>query len=330
MVNRKRSRSLPVPELESLHLQPEVPGFNDSSYFAGWQEDGLSFVTRQAFRSDKHNENWLKIHLPGEGVWGFENRNLPAGQGFVQGSLKYIIITPGKHWAIKYKGPVFKDNIEEEISLEISWEGTGPIIDFDRLGTLQENTARCIAAEPWNSAFFKKLKELHKVHYEQAGRVRGKILFREKEYLLEGSGVRDHSFGRRSWNGWVRHIWFLGVLEDGRYFNASIIDYDFIKGLKAGYLGDTGNAITLAGLPSFEELALPESLPEVLTLPLLLRAGEDKKTLTVKMETFFPFVMDGVYHIRQALAHFTLDDIPGMGIAEMGINMKKYGIRLSD
>jgi len=38
MVGRKRSRDLPVGELESLHLQPEIPGFNDSIYFAGWQK----------------------------------------------------------------------------------------------------------------------------------------------------------------------------------------------------------------------------------------------------------------------------------------------------
>ncbi len=330
MVGRKRSRSLPVTNLEKLHLQPEVQGFNDSIYFSGWQSDGLSFVTRQAFRSDKHNENWLKIHIPGEGVWGFENRELPAGEGFVQGSLKYINDIPGKLWHIKYNGPVFKDKVEEEIALDISWEGSGPVIDFDHQGALLDVTAQRIAAEPWNRDFFKKLKELHKIHYEQAGTVRGKILWKGKEFLLNGQGVRDHSFGKRSWNGWDRHIWYLGVLEDGRYFNTSVIDYDFIKGLKAGYLGNATSAVTLAGLPSFEELALPEPLPVEVTLPLRLRAGEKEKILTVKMEAFFPFVMDGVYHIRQALADFTLDGVPGMGIAEMGINIKHYGSDLSD
>ena len=228
------------------------------------------------------------------------------------------------------KGPAFKDKVKEEISLNISWKGSDPVIDFDNRGALLDVTAQRIAAEPWNRDFFKKLKELHKVHYEQAGKVQGTLSFRGRDYHLDGAGIRDHSFGKRSWDDWDRHIWYLGVLEDGRYFNASIIDYDFIKGLKAGYLGDARNAVTLAGLPSFEGLALPEPLPEELTLPLQLRTGEKEKILTVKMEAFFPFVMDGVYHIRQALAHFSLDGVPGMGIAEMGINMNKYGIDLSD
>jgi len=330
MVGRKRARSLPLSDLETLHLQPEVPGYNDSIYFSGWQNDGLSFVTRQAFRSDKHNENWLKIHIPGEGVWGFENRDLPDGQGFAQGPLEYLPNTPGIRWQLKYKGPVFKDDIEEEALVDISWEGIGPVIDFDRQGALLENTARQIARQPWNREFFRKLRELHKVHYEQAGRVAGTIVFRGQEYVLSGHGVRDHSFGRRSWEGWDRHLWYLGVLEDGRYFNASIIDYDFIKDLKAGYLGDASAAETLAGLPSFAELSLKEPLPVEVVLPLQIHPGEEKKLLKVKMIAFFPFLMDDTYHIRQALAHFTLDGVPGMGIAEMGINTKKHDVDLPD
>jgi len=330
MVGRKRSRSLPLTDLEKLHLQPEVSGYNDSIYFSGWQNDGLSFVTRQAFRSDKENENWLKIHIPGEGVWGFENRQLPAGKGFVQGPLEYHNDIPGSLWILKYKGPVSKDEVEEEVLLDISWKGIGPVIDFDRQGALLENTARQIAQQSWSREFFRKLRELHKVHYEQAGSVAGRIVFRGKEYVFNGHGVRDHSFGRRSWEGWDRHIWYLGVLEDGRYFNASIIDYDFIKDLKAGYLGDASAAETLAGLPSFSELSLKEPLPAEVELPLQLRPGEEKKLLKVRMKAFFPFLMDDTYHIRQALAHFSLDGVPGMGIAEMGINTKKHDVDLSD
>ena len=329
MIKHRKNRRDSVSELERLHTQQKTPGYNDSIYFSGWQTDGLSFVTRQAFRSDKPNENWLKIHIPGEGTWGFENRDLPAGNGFAQGKLEYLSEIPGKHWILKYNGPIFKDNLEEDILLNISWEGIGPVIDFDREGALLKNTARRIAAEPWNSNFFRKLKELYKVHYEQAGTVRGKIVWQGKEVPLTGHGVRDHSFGRRSWEGWERHIWFLGVLEDGHSLNASRLYYDFLKDLKAGYLGDASALVTMADLPSFGDLALKEPLPAETELPLQIRPGEKEKLLKVKMKAFFPFLMDNTYHIRQALAHFKLDGVPGMGIAEMGINVEKYGMDLS-
>ena len=96
MIKHRKNRRDSVSELERLHTQQKTPGYNDSIYFSGWQTDGLSFVTRQAFRSDKPNENWLKIHIPGEGTWGFENRDLPAGNGFAQGKLEYLSEIPGK------------------------------------------------------------------------------------------------------------------------------------------------------------------------------------------------------------------------------------------
>jgi len=324
MVRRKKSRAHTVEELERRHIKPSLPGFNDSIYFAGWQPGGLSFVTRQAFRSGKPHENWLKIHVPEEGVWGFENISFPAGEGFRQGPLEYVCKEPGKRWHLKYNGPVRQDGKEEHAVLDIIWEGKGKIIDFDHTGALPEATALEIARQPWNRDFFRKLKELHKVHYEQAGEVRGTLTFKGKKHALAGGGVRDHSFGIRHWEGWHRHIWFLGILEDGRYFNASVIDYDFIKNLKAGYLGKGDAVRTLAGVPSFEQLAWEPSLPKILDLYVQEKNGGEKKHLAAKMKIFFPFTMDGVYHIRQSLADFTYDGTPGTGIAEMGINMKKY------
>ncbi len=329
MLNRRRARDLPVEELETKHLRPEIEGFNDSSYFAGWQKDGLSFVSRLAFRTGKHNENWLKVHIPGEGVWGFEDRPLEEGEGFSQGPLEYICDEPGYRWTIRYKGPVFKGDLEEEMILDLSWEKLGPVIDFDKTGTMFENTARQMAGQPWNKEFFRKLRELHKVHYEQAGRITGKIIWKGRELSFDGHGIRDHSFGKRSWDHWKRHIWFLGVLEDGRYFNNSVIDFDFIPNLKAAYIGDADRATTLASLADLPPFSAQDPLPTRVEYSLRLRPGEAEKRMKVDMKAFFPFMMDGVYHIRQALADFSLDGVPGMGIAEMGINPRYYDIHIS-
>ena len=303
-----------------------MPGFNDSIYFAGWEKEGFAFVTRQSFRSDKPNENWFKISIPGEGVWGFENLSLSAGEGFRQGTLEYLCREPGKRWQLKYNGPVYQGNQEKNLSLDLTWGAMGTIIDFDHTGALLDQTAKEMARQPWNRLFFQKLRELHKVHYEQAGDVNGTLLWKGKEYSFSGQGVRDHSFGTRHWEEWDRHFWFLGVLEDGRYFNASAIDYDFIRNLKAGYLGKRGNVSTLADIPSYD-LPVPEQpLPRETELLLLESSGGKEKTLTVNMKVFFPFMMDGVYHIRQSLAEFGYDGVRGLGIAEMGINTKKYGL----
>ena len=319
MITHRKSRDIPVEELEKKHTDPSVFAYNDSSYFAGVSREGFSFVTRQAFRTGKHNENWLKIHIPGEGVWGFEDMDLSEGDGFKQGTLEYVFQKPGEEWSIKYDGPVFRDGKEEQIRLDLKWNSTSPIMDFDKAGTSPNQVAEQIAKQKWNKEFFRRLREIHLVHIEQGGEITGTIIWKGKKNEVKLRGVRDHSFGKRNWEEWSRHIWFLGILDDGRFFNVSVIDYDFVKDLKAGFIFDGEKYTTFASTPSFEDLNLTEPLPHKLSFKVKEKENGEDIDITTEMKVFFPFMMDDVYHIRQSKAEFTYGDFKGVGIAEMGI-----------
>ncbi len=319
MITHRKGRDLPVEVLESKHTDPDTFAYNDSSYFAGVSRDGFTFVTRQAFRTGKHNENWLKIHIPGEGVWGFEDMELPEGEGFKQGTLEYVCLKPGEEWSIKYDGPVFKDGKEEEIKLNLKWRSTSPVMDFDKEGTSPRQVAEQVASQKWNKEFFRRLREIHLVHIEQGGEITGTITWKGKENGVKLKGVRDHSFGKRNWEEWSRHIWFLGILDDGRFFNVSVIDYDFVKDLKAGFIFDGEKYVTFAETPSFADLNLKEPLPHKLSFKVKEMEKGDEKEITTDMVEFFPFMMDAVYHIRQSKAEFTYGGVKGIGIAEMGV-----------
>ena len=325
MITHRKSRVIPIEELEQKHTDPDTFAYNDSSYFAGVSREGFTFVTRQAFRTGKHNENWLKIHVPGEGVWGFEDLDLPEGEGFKQGTLEYVCVKPGEEWNIRYEGPVFKEVKEEQIKLDLKWHSTSPVMDFDKAGTSPRQVAEQISKQKWNKEFFKRLREIHLVHLEQGGEITGTITWKGKEHKVDLKGVRDHSFGKRNWEEWGRHIWFLGILDDGRFFNVSVIDYDFVKDLKAGFIFDGEKYITFARTPSFEELNLSEPLPHKLSFNVKETEKGEDITITTDMQEFFPFMMDDVYHIRQSKAEFTFGGVKGIGIAEMGI--AKDGIR---
>jgi len=323
MITHRKSRIIPIEELEQKHTDPNTFAYNDSSYFAGVSRDGFSFVTRQAFRTGKHNENWLKIHIPGEGVWGFEDLKLKEGEGFVQGTLEYLCVKPGEEWEIRYDGPVFNEGKEENVKLELKWLSTSPIMDFDKAGTLPKQVAEQIANQKWNKVFFKRLREIHLVHIEQGGEITGTIIWKGEEHRVNLKGVRDHSFGKRNWEEWSRHIWFLGILDDGRFFNVSVVDYDFVKNLKAGFIFDGKEYVTFAETPAFEDLELKEPLPHKLSFKIKkIEKGEDIE-ITTDMKQFFPFMMDDVYHIRQSKAEFTYGNVKGIGIAEMGIARKQ-------
>jgi len=331
MVRAGKQRDFSINELERKHLNPDVLNFNDSSYFAGVSSDGFVVITRLAFRADKPNENWFKIYIPGEGIWGFENMELPEREGFTQGEFSYTPIIPGKEWSIKYKGPVFQDDKKEEVSIDLKWNSTVPIINFDKEGTSYEQVAHQIAMEKWNRQFFSKLKEIHKTHYEQAALLTGAIVWKGKKHTVNLKGIRDHSFGSRTWNDWERHIWYLGLLEDGRFFNISIVDYDFIKDLKAGFIWDGKSSyLSHYKTPSFKDLNLTEPLPTEVSFGVIENKGDSEILIKTDMKRFFPFMMDDIYHIRQTMAKFNYDGVQGIGIAEMGINTKRYKINSSN
>ncbi len=328
MTRSRKKNQNPVTYLEKKHVDVNQNNFIDSIYFAGVNKNGFSFVARLAFCNGKSNENWLKIFIPGEGVWGFENLDLPEGEGFEQGDLKFICDEPGELWKIYYHGPVYQGKKHYQLKMELNWHSVVPIADFDNIGTSYEQLAFQIAKEKWNFNFFNKLKEIHKIHYEQAGNITGTITWKRKKHDVQLKGFRTHSLGKRNWNDWGRHIWLTGILDDGQYFNISIIDYDFVKNLKAGFLWNRKEYVDFAKTPSFGELKMLEPLPKTLSFPVKIKSGDKSITVNVDMKAFFPFTMDDIYYIRQAKAEFDFGGKKGSGIAEMGINLKKYNVIL--
>ncbi len=326
MVRSHKSRENAIDELEKRHFNKYHSNYNDSIYFAGLNKDGFSFVSRMAFRNGKHNENWLKISIPGEGVWGFENLELKEGENFKQGELKYCNIEPGELWEIEYQGLVYQGNKHYQIEMKLKWHSITPIADFDNVGTSYEQVAFQLATKKWNPRFFKKIREILKVHYEQAGNIIGTITWKRKKYDVQLRGFRDHSYGNRNWIDWGRNLWLIGMLNDGRFFNISIVDYDFIKNLKAGFLWNRREYHNIAFTPSFGSLKLIEPLPGHLSFNIKETENSAAIPINIDMKTFFPFTMDGVYHIRQAEASVEWGGIKGIGIAEMGINLRKYNV----
>ncbi len=331
----KREKTLV--DLESRHNEASRPGYTDAVYFAGLSENGFSLVTRMAFRNDKPDENWFKISIPGEGVWGFENlhQDQPEGEkpengSFVQGALRFECIEPGELWNLKYDGPVFQGKKSYQIHFDLHWHSLVPVADFDKVGTSYEKIAFQMAREKWRKGFFENLRELYKVHYEQAGNITGTVKWKRKKYNVQLTGLRGHSYGKRRWEDWGRNVWLSGMLRDGRYFHVSIVDYSFVKNLKAGFIWNRKEYVTLDKTPSFGDLKLVEPLPKSLSFKIMVPGEPNPVPVRVSMKVFFPFMMDGVYFIRQAQAEFDVGGVKGTGIAEMGINVKEYNISLDD
>ena len=321
-----RERELPVEELESKHKNPEIPLFNDSSYFLGRGEDGSYMVVRQAFRTTRGNEYWLKIFLPGKGVFELKDMEAKEGKGFRQGNLKFDCLEPGKTWEISYKGPVHQGDEVHHIELKWLFKGIRPLVNFKDI-TNPSVTAAVIAAEKWNAGFFNKLKEIKKVHLEQGGKITGTIKLDGEEINVDWRSVRDHSWGSRSWGKWKRHVWLSGVMDNDEVFNISMISYDFLGQLAAGYITANESIAYLNRTPDMNSFAGKPLIPEKGKFSFYTADG-DKHDLEFEMAGKFEFMMDNEYYIHEGMGNFVLDGVKGMGVAEFGLNPQFYDLKV--
>ena len=323
LVKSGKNKKLTIEELESKQAKPTIAHYTDSIYFAGISEEGITFVTRMSFRNKKLNGNWLKIHIPGEGVWGFENRGMIEGEGFEQGKLKFICEKPGKVWRIIFEGPVFQGKKYYQINIDLKWKSSIALVNFEDNGISSDQLAFQIAKQEWNWWFTKQLKALLRGHYEQAGEIKGTITWKRKKHKVQMKAIRYHSFGRLNWKDFERHFWFTGLLDDGRMFHSGIVDYNVVSDLKSGFLMDGEKVITFVKTPDFKGLSFSKDVSTDFSFTVKAGAGEADKMVQVEMQEFFPFLMDEVYSIRQAKAAFTYDGVKGVGIVEMGLKVKE-------
>lgn len=323
MIRRSlKERALPLNDLESKHSNPDEDLFNDSSYFLGRGEDGSHFVVRLAFRNGRSPEYWLSFFIHGKGAFELRDLELIEGDGFKLGALEYTCLEPGKTWKITYKGSINQGDNVQKLDLDLCFEGTRPLVNFKNI-TNPSDTAIAIAKEPWSASFLKRLKEIKKVHLEQGGQITGSIILDGEEIQVNWKSIRDHSWGTRSWETWKRHVWMGGVLDNGEAFNLSLITYDFMGQLSAGYLSQGEDLIYFKALPDMETFASDPLIPREVSIEFFDREGKTH-LLKMTMAHHFDFMMDGAYFIREGMGNFELDGVPGMGVAEFGLNPSIY------
>ncbi len=158
-------------------------------------------------------------------------------------------------------------------------------------------------------------------HYEQAGNISGTIKWKRKKQKVEMQAIRYHSFGVHNWKNWERHFWFTGLLDDGRMLHSGIVDFDFVKNLKSGYICDKKKVISLMKMPAFSEINFKTDSSTDFSFVVNEGTGENK--VDIQMKESFPFTMDDIYTIRQSKSMFEFEGVKGIGIVEMGLRMQK-------
>jgi hypothetical protein len=321
-VKQSRRRNIDYRESEYKFVNKRLPLFSDSIFFAGFSKEGLSIVSRQAFRSDNKHENWLAVNIPGEGIYSFENLSLPEGEGYQQGTLEYVCTEPGEKWKVKYKGKLHQAAKEELVELDVEWSAATPMIFVDELGASDVKLGKQFSRQEWSWKTLKQFEMLRQLNYEQAGKMTGTLRFKGRKYKLDFIGIRKHKRGQNNWRDPERHYWIAGLLENGYYFSINQTDYHFLKNIQSAIIYNIEGVNKIAELSALDKIDLDTSPYGPFHINVFENNLKHAKKLLIEPLTTFRYKVNEAYQIAQAETAFTFDGLKGIGILETGQKVK--------
>ncbi len=312
--NRKYTR-----EEAERYVLPDDAGseYNNSYYFSAHDLSGMSLFCRLGQRggksadevwfafADKKNRYNLKQQL-------FEN-DIP---------LKVRCLEPGSAWQVEFTG--FLEDAKTKKNVEAAFSGIfrsdEPIFDFS-YDMDPRPMAKTIAKAKWTKAFFKELSENNQTHYEQGGRLEGTFTISGVKKKISAPCIRDHSFGKRSWDYMNMHMWLAALDENGKTINFSMVSYPALDEI---WVGNTniagGNHKSVIGHEMRTDIR-NNNLGQNTVKAIVETADKEKYVITAERTDVFDYVFDGgKYHLYEGLGNFTINGKPARGIIEFGFN----------
>lgn len=232
------------PQDEYMHELESAETFNESMYFnvydpradlGGWFRLG-----------NRANEGYAEmttcLYLGGETVGFMYGRpHIDDNDAFDAGGMRFEVIEPFKELRVTYNGKVavlrdplamkdprkaFTEAEHVDCTVDLVYRGLSPMMggepEFDEGDTIPESM------------------QFAKGHYEQHVSARGRVVCGADAWDVDGFGLRDHSWGPRSWQApyWYRWLTCNAGPDDG--FMVSVIASRDGKVRRSGVVFENG------------------------------------------------------------------------------------------
>lgn len=192
---------------EGMHENSGEPNFNESMYFnffdAGRRLGGFVRIGNRP--NEGHAETTICLYRPdGSVLFNFERAPIEDNGRFEAGGMRFAVETPFERLQVSYAGKAcllreplamaeprraFRDNPFVPVELALGIEGVGPMF----------------GGEPTEQRPGEM--EFARGHYEQHHRAVGRLTIDGEELAVDGYGLRDHSWGPRSWQAPRSYRW---------------------------------------------------------------------------------------------------------------------------
>jgi hypothetical protein len=264
------------PADESMHENSGEPHFNESMYFnffdAGRRLGGFLRIGNRP--NEGHAEVSICLYRPdGSVAFHFQRPAITDNRRFEAGGARFEVIEPFRRLAIAYRGQAclladplamrdpraaFAANPFVPVELALDVEGVGPMAGGEREGVRPGSHEQ----------------EFARGHYEQHHRARGTLAIAGEGLAFDGLGLRDHSWGPRSWQAPAWYRWLTANFGDGFGFMGSVIAGRDGSLLRTGFVHRGAERIPVRDVALETEWRGPEHLHHRLRVQLDCADGE--------------------------------------------------------
>jgi hypothetical protein len=227
------------PADEHLHENTGESNFNESMYFNFFDtQQRLGGFLRIGNRpNERYAETTVCLYQPdGSVLFNFERPEIADNSRFEAGGMRFQVDEPFERLRIDYDGKAckladpltmrdprsaFTSNPFVPVKVELAIRGVGPMFGG-------EPKRKPATTSPEH--------EFARGHYEQHHRASGRVAIDGKTSGFDGLGLRDHSWGPRSWQAPLYYRWLTANFGDDFGFMANFTANRDGSEVRAGFL----------------------------------------------------------------------------------------------
>ena len=217
------------PSDELMHPLEDATNFNESMYFNVYDpSERIGGFLRLGNRANEgYAEMTTCLYLPdGRVAFTYHRPEITNNDAFDAGGMRFEVVEPFEQLRASYEGKIcildrplemadprraFTENPWADCAVELEYRGHSPM-----LGGEPVNDDGTPITQKADEGFARG-------HYEQHVGARGTIRVGDDEWVVDGVGLRDHSWGPRFWQSPWWYRWLTGNFGDDGGFVLSIV-----------------------------------------------------------------------------------------------------------
>lgn len=229
------------PKDEYLHPLEEAPTFQESMYFNAYDPSTRvgAFVRLGNRPNEGHAEMTVCLYLPdGRVAFMFKRPPIEGHEALDAGGMRIEVQEPFEHLTATYGGSV--------VVLEDPLEMADPRAAFTgnprqraEVDLTFTRVSDMVGGEP-EERHERPGEEFARGHYEQLHAATGSVQVGDERWALDGFGLRDHSWGPRTWQAPWYYRWLTGNAGRDFGFMASRIARQDGDGIRGGFVWEDG------------------------------------------------------------------------------------------